>query len=121
ALAEVGREMSATLELSVVLELIADRARTLLDSDASAVFLPEAHGGVRRPLKRGEGIIGAGVVSGRAEVVNHTWSDPRAQHIEGTVDTDDDRLMVAPLTVRGEAAGVLAVWRGNGSELYTRA
>ena len=136
ALAEVGREMSATLELSVVLELIADRARTLLDSDASAVFLPDADGTVLRAIvatgdiaeelradsiKRGEGIIGDVVVTGRAEVVNHTWSDPRAQHIEGTVDTDDDRLMVAPLTVRGEAAGVLAVWRGNGSELYSRA
>jgi GAF domain-containing protein/CheY-like chemotaxis protein len=136
ALAEVGREMSATLELSVVLELIADRARALLDSDASAVFLPDADGNVLRALvatgdiaeelradsiKRGEGIIGDVVVTGRAEVINYTWSDPRAQHIEGTVDTDDDRLMVAPLTVRGEAAGVLAVWRGNGSELYTRA
>jgi GAF domain-containing protein/CheY-like chemotaxis protein len=136
ALAEVGKEMSATLELSVVLELIADRARTLLDADASAVFLPEAEGTVLRALvatgdiaeelradtiTRGEGIIGDVVVSGRAEVVNHTWRDPRAQHIEGTVDTDDDRLMVAPLTVRGETAGVLAVWRGDGSELFTMA
>jgi signal transduction histidine kinase/CheY-like chemotaxis protein/putative methionine-R-sulfoxide reductase with GAF domain len=136
ALAEVGREMSATLELSVVLELIADRARTLLDSDASALFLPEGDGSVLRALvatgdiadelradtiTRGEGIIGDVVVTGRAEVINRTWSDPRAQHIEGTVDTDDDRLMAAPLTIRGEVAGVLAVWRGNSSELYTRA
>ena len=136
ALAEVGREMSATLELSVVLELIADRARTLLEADASAVFLPKADGNVLHALvatgdiaeelradsiTRGEGIIGDIVVSGQAEVVNHTWSDPRAQHIEGTIDTDDDRLMAAPLTVRGEVAGVLAVWRGNGSELFTNA
>jgi GAF domain-containing protein/CheY-like chemotaxis protein len=136
ALAEVGREMSATLELSVVLELIADRARTLLDSDASAVFLPEGDGTVLRAIVatgdiadelradsiiRGEGIIGDIVVSGRPEVVNQTWSDGRAQHIEGTIDTDDDRLMAAPLTVRGEVAGVLAVWRGNGSELFTKA
>ena len=136
ALAEVGREMSATLELSVVLELIADRARTLLASDASAVFLPESGSAVLRAIVAtgdiadelradsitpGEGIIGDVVLTGRAEVINHTWSDPRAQHIEGTVDTDDDRLMAAPLTVRGEVAGVLAVWRGNRSELFTNA
>ena len=42
ALAEVGREMSATLDLSVVLEQIADRAQGLLDADTSAVFLPQA-------------------------------------------------------------------------------
>jgi GAF domain-containing protein/DNA-binding response OmpR family regulator len=136
ALAEVGREMSSTLELSVVLELVAERAQALLLSEASAVFLPEGDGEVLRAIVatgniaeqlladtivRGEGIIGSIAVSGRAEVVNRTWEDPRAEHIAGTPDSDDDRLMAAPLLVRGEVAGVLAVWRGAGSQRYTGA
>ena len=117
--------MSATLELSVVLELIAGRARTLLDSDTSAVYIPRPDGttleavialgeiadAVKADLvTRGSGIIGGVAVSGRAEVVNSTSADTRTEHIEGTPD-EDGRLMAAPLVVQGEVAGVLAVWR----------
>ena len=41
ALAEVGREISATLELAAVLEKIATHAQELLNADSSAVFLPD--------------------------------------------------------------------------------
>ena len=135
ALADVGREMSATLELSVVLELIADRARTLLGSDTSAVFLPTedtetlratvALGEIAEQIRndaitRGEGVIGDIALTGRPEVVNSTSSDSRSVTIPGTEDIDD-RLMAAPLTVRGDVAGILAVWRGADSDPYTAA
>ncbi len=135
ALAEVGREMSATLELSVVLELIADRARTLLDGDTSAVFLPADDGDTLRAtvaigriadeiradeIVRGEGIIGDIATTGRAEVVNSTNADSRAVTIAGTPD-DDDRLMAAPLSIRGEVAGVLALWRTGDARPFTGA
>jgi signal transduction histidine kinase/DNA-binding response OmpR family regulator len=123
ALAEVGREMSAALEATTVLELIAERARAMLGADTSAVYLPSEDGDLFRaevaigeiaelvkadPVTRGEGIIGDIAVTGRAEVINQ--EDPRAAHIEGT-DEEHDRLMAAPLLVRGEVAGVLVVWR----------
>jgi len=126
ALAEVGREISATLELSVVLELIAERAKTLLSADTSAVFLPQPDGDQLRAIvalgrtaqavladavTKGEGIIGDMAMSGQAEVVNSTKNDPRSVVIPGTDEDEDDRLMAVPLTVRGEVAGVLAVWR----------
>jgi len=135
ALAEVGREMSATLELSVVLELIADRARILLEGDTSAVFLPTEDGGALRAtvavgaiadqvradiITRGEGIIGGIAVSGRAEVVNSTGIDQRSVTIPGTSD-DDDRLMAAPLTIRGEVGGILAIWREADARPFTGA
>ena len=134
ALADVGREISATLELSVVLELIADRAKTLLNADTSAVFLPQADGEQLRAIvalgvtaealvadaiTRGEGVIGDIATTGRAEVVNSTGSDSRALVIPGTDEDEDDRLMAAPLTIRGEVAGVLAVWRAAGSQAFT--
>ena len=40
ALAEVGRELSSTLDLPTVLERVAGSALDLLASDASAIFLP---------------------------------------------------------------------------------
>jgi GAF domain-containing protein/CheY-like chemotaxis protein len=133
ALAEVGREMSATLELSVVLELIADRARTLLDGDTSAVFLPSEDTGALRAIVAtgriadevradeivpGEGIIGSIATTGQAEVVNSTNADPRAIMIPGTPE-DDDRLMAVPLSIRGEVAGVLALWRTTEARPFT--
>jgi len=136
ALADVGREISATLALSVVLELIADRARTLLAADTSAVFLPEPGSEKLRALvalgttaailleddvTRGEGIIGDIAVTGRPEVVNDTSTDARAVVIPGTDEDEDDRLMAAPLTVQGEVAGVLAVWRASSSPPFTGA
>jgi signal transduction histidine kinase/DNA-binding response OmpR family regulator len=136
ALADVGREISATLDVSVVLELIADRARSLLNADSSAVYLPDEEGEVFRalvaigeiadevrasPIQRGDGIIGDIVVTGRAEVVNHPWEDPRARTIEGTQDEVEDRLMAAPLVIRGAVAGVLAVWRTHGGTTFSAA
>ncbi|HEX2765090.1 MAG TPA: GAF domain-containing protein, partial [Candidatus Limnocylindria bacterium] len=136
ALADVGREMSATLELSVVLELIADRARALLGADTSAVYLPADDGASLRAtvalgdiaeeirndaIAPGEGIIGTIALSGRPEVVNSTSSDKRSVTIPGTDADDDDRLMAAPLTVRGDVVGILAVWRSIESDPFTEA
>ena len=136
ALADVGREMSATLDPAATLELIAERARVLVGADTSAVFLPDdtgetyratvAIGGIAGSIRetvvtRGEGIIGDVAGSGVAEVVNEPRADPRARTIEGTEEDDEDRLMVAPLVIRGAVIGILAVWRSGGSEPFTGA
>ncbi|MGH2401138.1 MAG: GAF domain-containing protein [Candidatus Limnocylindria bacterium] len=136
ALAEVGREVSATLDLSVVLERVADRARALLGADTSAVFLPQGDGDQLRAIvalgtiadavladavTRGEGIIGDIAMTGRAELVNSTKADRRSVTIPGTDEDDDDRLMAAPLVIRDEVAGVLVVWRSHESAPFTSA
>jgi signal transduction histidine kinase/DNA-binding response OmpR family regulator len=136
ALADVGREMSATLDPAATLELIAERARALVGADTSAVFLPDEAGQSYRAtvaigsiapsiretvVTRGEGIIGDVAISGMAEVVNDPRRDPRARTIEGTEDDDDDRLMVAPLVIRGDVIGILAVWRSGGKDPFTAA
>ena len=41
ALAEVGRDVSATLDLTTVMDRIAHHAKDLLGADTSAIFLPE--------------------------------------------------------------------------------
>ena len=135
-LADVGREISATLDASEVLEVIASSAMRLLDADAAAVYLPEddgetfravvAQGNIAEQLRasvvtRGVGIIGDIVASATPEAVNHPLADPRAVTIEGTNAEDDDRLMAAPLMMRGSVAGILAVWRADVRSLFSNA
>ncbi len=50
ALAEVGSEISAMLDVGSVLERIGERARTLLAADTSAVYLADADGQMFRPI-----------------------------------------------------------------------
>ncbi len=126
ALADVGREISATLELSTVLQRIVDRAQSLLEGTSAAVFLPDAGGKIFRataavgltaePIKAmkvvlGTGIIGALAAEGRAEVINDVSRDTRAIQIAGTPVREEERLMVAPLIGREGVNGMMAIWR----------
>ncbi len=134
ALADVGREISATLERRAVLEMIVQRARTMLDADSSVVYLAGEDPDVFQaevalgqladtvqtfPLQRGVGIMGDVIVTGHAEMVNDARGDTRAITIPGTEEDEEDRLMGAPLIVRGEVGGVLAVWRGSAQSPFT--
>jgi signal transduction histidine kinase/CheY-like chemotaxis protein/uncharacterized protein YigA (DUF484 family) len=130
ALAEMGREISATLDLEGLLNRIVDRAQVLLEAGTSAVFLPEpdgqsfqaiaAVGDIAEEVRalrivRGEGIIGSLAVEGRAEFVNDVLNDPRSVSIPGVADDDvvEERLMVAPLVGRQGVIGMMAVWRSG--------
>ncbi|HZI82705.1 MAG TPA: GAF domain-containing protein, partial [Casimicrobiaceae bacterium] len=129
ALAEVGRDISSTLELSTVMDRIAGHARNLLNTSSSAIFLPEPDGQSYRAIVAvgdiaseiqstvinvGEGIIGSIVQSGRAEFVNDASSDARAIQIPGTENEEHERLMVAPLLAGKRVMGAMAVWRTGG-------
>jgi GAF domain-containing protein/CheY-like chemotaxis protein/tetratricopeptide (TPR) repeat protein len=131
ALAEVGRDISSTLDIAKVMDRIAQHARDLLTADSSAIFLPDdsghtyraivAIGDVAGALKEttiepGVGIIGDLLRSGRAEYINNTATDPRGVQIEGTELDDDERLMVAPLLAGKKVKGVMAVWRTPGQQ-----
>ncbi|MEX1169871.1 MAG: GAF domain-containing protein [Chloroflexota bacterium] len=129
ALAEMGREISATLDLEGLLQRIAERAQALLEAGTSAVFLPEPDGKTFRAtaaiggiadailadrITLGEGIIGSLAVEGRAEVVNDVTSDPRSVSIPGVDDdSTEERLMIAPLVGRQGVSGMMAVWRSR--------
>ena len=139
ALAEVGREISSTLDLATVMSRIALHAKELLGADNSAVFVPEdeAEGGeVRRyraivavggyehalrdvVITAGEGIIGSLIANGEPGVINATREDPRGVRMEGTDEDPDERMMVAPLRAGSRVQGALAVWR-MGGQLFRR-
>ena len=126
ALAEMGREISATLDLNDLLQRIVERAQALLEGTASAVFLPEAgqttfrataaSGDIAEQIKQmritlGTGIIGTLAGEARPEVINDVSTDTRAIQIAGTPRHDVERLMVAPLIGREGVNGMMAVWR----------
>jgi GAF domain-containing protein len=129
ALAEVGRDISSTLDLSRVMDRIAHHAKDLLHCDNSAIFLPESGGTSYRAIvaigtvaeqiratdiSAGAGIIGSIVSAGRPEFVNDTQNDPRGIQIAGTEREENERLMVAPLIAGTTVKGAMAVWRTGG-------
>jgi GAF domain-containing protein/DNA-binding response OmpR family regulator len=126
---EVGRDISATLNLTIVMDKIAAHARELLNGSSSAIYLPEANGKSMRAITAdgsiaaeimmdtitiGEGIIGSLAQQGKAEFINDTSRDPRTLQIPGTEAVGNERLLVTPLLAGGKVNGMMAVWREGG-------
>jgi PAS domain S-box-containing protein len=139
ALAEIGRDISSTLDLSTLLERIAAQARDLLDGDDSAVYLPEADkkrfkaivavGAFADEIKGdvvkvGKGIVGNIALKGVGEVVNHIMEDPRAEPFHHIPDSAQEfgHLLCSPLLSGEEVAGLMVVWRrGSQRSPFTQA
>jgi signal transduction histidine kinase/DNA-binding response OmpR family regulator len=133
-LAEVGRDISSSLEANIVLESIATHAKNLLDGDLSALFLPEQGEMVFRAIAAvgkeaeelrndtitlGEGLLGNIALTKQAEIVNDTNADPRALIIAGTDAAPDEHLLAMPLLANDELKGLMAVWRHGADNLFT--
>ncbi len=129
ALAEVGRDISSTLDFSIVMERIARHARELLYGDSSAIYLPDETGKKINPIVAlgeaadeiknfsviiGSGIIGSVAQLGKAEFINDTNHDPRARIIPGTETKSEERLMAVPLLADSIVKGMMVVWRTGG-------
>ncbi len=136
ALTEIGREISATLDQSAVLERIAVNARDLLAGQASAVYLLEPDGETLRPIaadgavasqvlasrsRLGSGLIGSITQSGQAETVNDVTVDPRTEHLPGTdQERRGEKIAVAPLSAGERMIGAMVVWRDPRAEGFTQ-
>jgi GAF domain-containing protein len=132
ALAEVGRDISATLDLEDVLERIVAYAKELLQAETSAVYLPETetnllHGiavvGLdaqeikQSPMMIGEGILGNIAEKKIGEIVNNAENDARARMVEGTPESLYEHLVGVPILSKERLSGLMAVWRtGKGQE-----
>jgi signal transduction histidine kinase/ActR/RegA family two-component response regulator len=126
AVLEASRGISSSLERDVILESIVTRARDLVEAPEAVLFLMEPDGQTLRPvvarvedfldevmalrLRLGEGIVGWVARAGRAEMVNHAENDPRSLQVPGT-PVESTSLLVAPLVIKDQVAGVLALSR----------
>ena len=136
AIAEVGRDMSATLQLDVVMERIASYAMNLLHAETSALYVVDTASATMRaiavlgldaeaikndPLAIGAGILGNIALQNVGEIVNDTANDPRAVIIKGTEKNPLEHLMGVPILLKDKHTGLLAVWRsGIGAEFSPR-
>jgi GAF domain-containing protein len=134
ALAQVGRDISSTLDLPTVMDRIARHAKDLLAADHSAIFLPRTRiRGRRRGLPRhrrgGRGrsagertrrsfpAWASSAASSPAAVpsLSTTRSMTRAQsRSPAPAEDSGERLMVAPLRAGKTVSGAMAVWRTGG-------
>jgi len=126
ALAEVGREISASLDLPTVLRRIAEHAQELLHGRDVVLRLLEPDG--RLPavvalgkyaeiykawqVQLGYGLTGHIAQTGVAEIVNDPQDDPRVASIPGAEEDDaTEAMLFAPLLTREQVIGVMTVWR----------
>ena len=132
ALAEVGRDVSATLDLEELLNRIVVYAKDLLQVETSAVHIPEPESNVLRgiaivgkdsvdkkktPLEIGEGILGVIAKRKVGEIVNNAENDPRGRRLQGTQNGVNEHLMSVPVLTKDRLTGLMTVWRsGRGLE-----
>jgi PAS domain S-box-containing protein len=136
AIAEVGRDISATLQLDIVLERIASYAMNLLQAETSALYLTNSSASTLRAvaalgmdaeaiksdqLTIGEGILGNIARQNIGEIVNDTANDARTIIVKGTEKNPLEHLMGVPILLKDKHTGLLAVWRsGRGAEFLPR-
>jgi GAF domain-containing protein len=70
-------------------------------------------------IKLGEGIIGAVVLNGKAELVNHIQADGR--YVEGQLSTSIRSLVCAPLKTKNRIIGVITLGGDADSAVYRAA
>jgi PAS domain S-box-containing protein len=131
-LAEVGREISVTLDLETVLAKIATYARDLFQAESSAVYLPalesidwraisvigaDAEEIRNDTIHTGEGILGKIILQKAGQTVNDANNQPEALTIQGTVERPFEHIMGVPILSADKVSGLMAVWRtGQGQE-----
>jgi PAS domain S-box-containing protein len=136
ALAEVGREISATLSLEAVLERITSYAYDLLNAQSVAAYLPQSQGEKwvaiaavgtdaneikNDPVNRGEGILGKIVLQQSGAIMNDVDQMPDGINIAGTSRVDAyEHLMGVPVLSGNQVTGLLAVWRNGAGHEFTK-
>ena len=133
AIAEVGRDISSTLQIDIVLERIAQYAKELLKAETSAVYLSYPEDLLLRaivavgvdaieikndPLPLGKGILGTIALQKTGEIVNNTLEDNRAIIVTGTDANPSEHLMGVPVLSKDQLTGLLAVWRTGEREVF---
>lgn len=134
ALADVAREISATLELQQVMERISNQALLILNAVTSAVYVPDPHFQTliaitatgedadeikADPLTIGKGILGNIALKKVAEIINNASYNPNAITVQGTEDRPHEHLMAAPILSQNQLSGLLAVWRVGENEEFS--
>ncbi|MCC6986172.1 MAG: GAF domain-containing protein, partial [Anaerolineales bacterium] len=135
-IANVARELSSTLDMDSVVQIVAQNVHNLFDARDTILRLLDEDGqtlvtrlalgkyakeNAASKLELGKGITGAIAQTGIAEVVENLQLDPRRQHVVGTPDEDEDpeTMMVAPLIASNKTIGVISVYKDRRNGNFT--
>jgi signal transduction histidine kinase len=136
-IANVGRELSATLELDTVTKTVVENVHVLFNARDTILRLVDGDGRSLRTalalgmyanenaadtITFGEGITGSIAQSGIAEVVDDVELDPRGVHVAGTPDQEEvpETMMVAPLIASNRTIGVLSVYKDRTAGAFSQ-
>lgn len=133
ALHEIGKALTASLELPQVLKLIMEKVGELLAPNHYSLLLAEDSGSLRfevavgqgsekllgQRLEPGEGIAGAAAQSGAPILVADVRTDPRfAQRFDAQVGYETRSILALPLKVRDRCLGVIELVNGPGDRPF---
>ncbi|MFN8411419.1 MAG: GAF domain-containing protein [Anaerolineales bacterium] len=127
-IANVGRELSSTLELPKVVQSVVENVHNLFDARDTILRLVDednqtlksalalgiyADENMADDLMLGKGITGSIALSGIAEVIDNVDLDPRGVHVMGTPTQEEtpETMMVAPLIASNRTIGVISVYK----------
>jgi PAS domain S-box-containing protein len=127
SLYDTSRALSTSLEISDVLETIANAAEALTDSDTCTIFTLDRSRQMIRPLFStekefkeqvmdfefpvGKGLTGVVVQDGKPRIEN--WDDATvgAVLVPGTSEEEEESLLAVPLLARNEVIGALTLYK----------
>jgi putative methionine-R-sulfoxide reductase with GAF domain len=128
----LSEKLATSLELGAVARTALDEASRLIKATGGAVLLLDegqaeleiivsfGQGCLpQQKIKRGEGIIGEVVLSGKAELVNDIRAD--ARYIEGQISTSINSLVCAPLKTKNRVIGVIVLGGDDEGVVYRAA
>lgn len=134
---QMSSSLSSTLELSEILNIIIESAKTLLKAEASSLLLLDestnelyfasASGDVSERLRNltvplDKGIAGACVRSGKPKVVNDTSSNKEFYPgIDKRTGFATKSIVAAPLVISGKTIGVIEVLNKKDSKNWSEA
>ena len=121
-------------DLDQLLERIADSIFLLVPCDtllvaeldqAAGVLVPtlaRGHGAesilALRP-RLGEGLIGWAAANARPVLANDAGNDPRAGHVAGTPQSEDEAIISVPLVARGAVLGAISMYREGAGRVFS--
>ncbi len=137
ALAEASREISASHDLSAVLEDIARRVHEVCRASTTVLRLADPESQAYRTavalgqyaeqfqtdlVYPGQGISGSVIVSGVPEIIPDPAKDLRSSHVAGTPEEEEEpqTMMLAPFAANGEGLGLLTLYRDIAAGQFTQ-
>lgn len=122
---DIATQITASLDLKEVAQLVIEGVGKLIESTGGLILLlnqktshlePLSTFGqafpTQEPLKLGEGIIGSIAQTGKGEIVNDVFSDPRFTHYQEPINS----FICVPLKTKEQMIGVIFLWSNSTNE-----